>query len=120
MMRFRGVAALLLAIVSALGFFAPAKAATGETQVTETGTAAGLIVKYVDGVSAQAADGLATGSNAAKTQLTIGQELGDGLVTADFTDETSISKAQGIAGPGCLYYGRRGRDRISHSGPAFA
>ena len=97
MMRFRGVAALLLAIVSALGFFAPARAATGENQIVETGTAAGLIVKYAEGFSAQAVDGLATGSNAAKTNLFVGRELGDGLVTADFENEISIAKAQDIA-----------------------
>lgn len=97
MMRFRGVAALLLAIVSALGFFAPARAATGENQVVETGTAAGLIVKYGEGFSARAVDGLATGSNAAKAKLFVGRELGDGLITADFENEISIAKAQDIA-----------------------
>lgn len=97
MMRFRGAAALLLAIVSAIGFFAPARAATGETPPVETSTAAGLIIKYVDGVSAIAPDGFATGANAAKTVLTVGNELGDGLVTADFETELSYARASEIA-----------------------
>ena len=66
MMRFRGVAALLLAIISILGFVAPAKAANSASQLVESGTAHGLIVKYRAGVDPVAADGQATAANAAK------------------------------------------------------
>ena len=97
MMRFRGVAALLLAIISILGFVAPAKAANSASQLVESGTAHGLIVKYRAGVDPVAADGQATAANAAKTTLLAGHALGDNLYTADFATDLSIAQANEIA-----------------------
>lgn len=97
MIRFRGAAALALAIVSVLGFFAPAQASTLASNVVETGTAHGLIIKYREGVAPISADGLATGANAAKVVLVAGHGLGDQLFTADFKADLAISKAKQIA-----------------------
>lgn len=97
MKRFRGVAALLLALVSSIGLISPASAGQSNSDLVETGTAAGLIIKYREGVDTVAADGLATGSNAAKVALTFGHALGDNLYTADFADNLPISRARDIA-----------------------
>ena len=97
MIRFRGVAALALAIVSVLGFFAPAKASTLQTQLIETGTAHGLIIQYRSGVSPVAPNGQASAANAAKVELLAGHGLGDQLFTADFAKDLPIAKAKDIA-----------------------
>ena len=97
MIRFRGVAALALAIVSVLGFFGPAKASSLPTQPAETGTAEGLIIKYRDGVSPIAADGSATAANSAKVSLIAGHALGAQLFTAEFAGQISIADAKEIA-----------------------
>lgn len=97
MKRFRGVAALLLALVASIGLVSPATASQSGDLPTETGTAVGLIIKYRAGIDAVAADGLATGSNAAKTDLTFGHALGDNLYTADFVGNLPISKARQVA-----------------------
>ena len=97
MVRFRGVAALALAVVSILGFFTPAKASTLPTQLVETGTAHGLIIQYRAGVSPIAADGQAAAANAAKVALVAGHGLGEQLFTADFTKDLPIAKAKDIA-----------------------
>ena len=97
MKRFRGVAALLLALVSSIGLVSPATASQSGDLPIETGTAAGLIIKYRAGINAVAADGLATGSNAAKVELAFGHALGDNLYTADFIGNLPISRAREIA-----------------------
>ena len=97
MKRFRGVAALLLAIVSSIGLIAPATASQSNSDLVETGTAAGLIIQYREGVEVVAPDGLATGSNAAKVNLSFGHALGDNLYTADFNTNLPITRAREIA-----------------------
>lgn len=97
MKRFRGVVALLLSLVVTLGLTSPAGASQAGFAPLETGTATGLIVKYRTGVEAVAADGLATGANAAKVALTFGHALGENLYTADFESDLPILRAREIA-----------------------
>ena len=97
MKRFRGVAALALAVIASIGLISPATASQTTFEPIETGTATGLIVKYRAGVDALAADGLATGSNAAKVALSFGHALGDNIYTADFTGDLPILEARKIA-----------------------
>ncbi|MEN9342978.1 MAG: hypothetical protein RIR24_565 [Actinomycetota bacterium] len=97
MKRFRGVASLLLATALSVGLVSPASAVRAPFEPTETGTAAGLIVKYRDGVEPIAADGLAAGSNAARVALNFGHALSTDIFTADFENDLPTSQARKIA-----------------------
>ncbi|MEY3274350.1 MAG: hypothetical protein RLZZ279_482, partial [Actinomycetota bacterium] len=97
MKRFRGVASLLLATTLSMGLVTPASAVQTAFEPTETGTAAGLIIKYRSGVEPIAPDGLATGSNAAKVALSFGHALSTDIYTADFEGDLPIVRAREIA-----------------------
>jgi serine protease len=79
---FSGLVALLLASVG----FAPAKAATTALPAPEPGSIAGLLVEYVDAVSAVSPDGETTGENSAGVALEPAKKIADNWYSIDFSE----------------------------------
>jgi serine protease len=94
--KFRFLGSLAVALLSIAGV-SPAHGATVESIPTFDFDAKGLIVKYVDGISAIAADGQPTGENAAGADLVKGKNLGGGWFTVGIAGRTSSEQAWAIA-----------------------
>lgn len=75
----------------------PTWAATDPVLTDTSFDAAGLIVKYKDGVSAIAADGQPTGENAAGIDLSVGREIGEGWHSIGFAKDLPAGVATAAA-----------------------
>ncbi|MFM6977554.1 MAG: S8 family serine peptidase [Micrococcales bacterium] len=94
MTRLRSLLGLVAALVAVFTVVTPVQAAdNANSYVSKIELAHGLIVRYQAGVSPIALDGLPTGANAVRTELSAGYGLGQDLYTVDFANDVSYSDA---------------------------
>lgn len=91
MTRWHAFTGFLAAVLTAFVALTPVQAANAQPSIE---LAAGLLVKYRDGVSPIAPDGSPTAANAVRTRLSVGNNLGQGLFSVDFEEEVGYAAAQ--------------------------
>jgi serine protease len=92
----RGLIAAAVAFGLVAVGFSPASAATDPILSDTSFNAVGLIVKYKDGVAAQAINGQPTAENAAGVDLSMGRDLGEGWHSVRFDSDLSAGAASAI------------------------
>jgi serine protease len=92
----RGLIAAAVAFGLVATSFAPAFAATDPMLSDTSFDAVGLIVKYKDGVAAQAVNGQPTAENAAGVDLALGRDIGDGWHSVRFAFDLPAGAASTI------------------------